>query len=375
MSTLTIDGNFFAQRIRHAACLNFIQNPEKDKISLITALTESLASEISHVNNAIDSVVFCRDWSSWRKQYEQTYPKETVVSLDKQTYKSNRDGEKDYDVAKFYEAYDHWCNLIEEKLNIPIIKHKGAEADDIVAIVSLIMEKKGKSTICWSSDGDYYQLVKPSSYLIKMPKRELYLPIAKSVDVSEKRVDSIFGKMPPKLDAAKHKFPKESVKQINPMKSLFAKCVSGDPKDNVPALFTWLSKGGSKKFKPANGHIDKAFKKMQLDYANVTEQFMYDKASMLQFIEHLLTITKQTRDIEWTYKVYLSNLKMKHLSPKQIPEDVMKGIISSWNQKCNMTQNIKQLSDSSDMLKRLGYSKASTEYFSQFDLSSVNTNN
>lgn len=371
MAIFTIDGNFFAQRIRNAADLKFIQNPEKDKAALIKACTESLATQVSNISSALDGIVICRDWSSWRKQFQQTYPLESVKSEEKQTYKSNRDGEKDYDAAKFYAAYDEWCQLLEDKLSIPVLRFKGAEADDIVYIVSLIMKKKGKQSICFSSDGDFYQLVNESTCLVKMPKYELFLHRGQEQINEKKDLSSIFGKKPSKFDFAVNSFDKESVRRINPMKSLFMKVISGDPKDNVPPVFHWKSSTGTKQFKPANGHIEKSLAKMSLNLDDIDETFLYDKTLMLQFIENLLIITKQTRDIEHTYKVYLSNLKMKHLSVKQIPEQVLRGVVEVWNEKSKLEQNIKTCSNGHDMLNAIGHSKASSDYFNQFDLGQV----
>lgn len=372
MLTILIDGNFLAQRIRAAAELTFLKNPEKDKAALIKACTQALSNDISMFNGSIENVVMCRDWGSWRKQFTQTYPLESAKTNEQQVYKQNREGDKPYDAQKFYAAYDEWCQLLEDKLHIPIFRTKGAEADDMVFIASTILQKKGKQVICYSSDGDFYQFVNKNVCLIKLPKKELFFSRDAQEQVSEtKDLNSIFGKKPSNFDRLKQMFAKDAVKHINPVKSVVVKVISGDAKDNTPPIFFWKSSTGKRTFKPSVTHITKAFAKIGIDFDTITEDALYSKDTMLVFIEQLLTVTKQTRDIEHTYKVYLSNMKMKHLTTKHIPEDILRNAVAVWNEKTKLQpQNVKLFNNSNDMLAKFGMTQGH-DYFAQFDLTKI----
>ena len=366
---LTIDGNFFAQRLRAAANLTFIQNPEQDKKELFKALSMSLASEISQQKSVIDQVFFCRDWSSWRKKFVQTYPLESLKSEEKQVYKENRGGDMSYDPALFFAAFDEWCEKIETKLQIPVLKAKGAEADDVVYVVAQSRSAKGNQSYCWTSDGDYIQLINENVMLLKMPNRHLYRT-SKSSSVNEsKTLHSVFGKKVPtnKLHLIEKTFQSDDIKSTNPMKSLLLKIICEDRKDNVPAVFTWKSKNGAKTFKPSALMVQKALLKMDVELANITETQLYDKDFMLKFLENLFIVTKATRDLEHTYNVYLSNLKMKHLSHKQIPKEIMLSIIEQYNLKKDMQPQISKLTNYKWILEQCGEIETSS-FFKGFKL-------
>ena len=369
---LLIDGNYFGMRLRSAANLKFIDNPERDKVELFRMSSMILASEMKSLSKCIDGIYMCRDWSSWRKSFEQTYPLESKKSAEAQTYKENRNGDKDYDPAKFYAAFDEWCELIESKLSIPQLKTRGAEADDMIYVGTKVAQMRKSQALIWSSDGDYYHVVSPDTFLLKFPKRELFtVRRAESDTVTQKTLMSVFNQPAPgRSKLLIESFAQDTVKRINPNKSLFLKIVSGDPKDNVPTIYHWLSSTGTRTFKPSESHIIKAFAKLDIDFNNITEAQIYDTELIRLFISELLIINKQSRDIEHTLNVYCSNLKMKHLSHKQIPEDIMRACISVYNEKTAMlgSQKLSKLTDYQWILGQLGQVEDKS-YFAKFDLS------
>ena len=366
---LTIDGNFFAQRLRAAANLTFIDNPEQDRKELFKVLATSLASEIKQQQNVIEQIYFCRDWSSWRKKFTQTYPLESVKSEEKQVYKENRGGDQSYDPIAFFKAFDEWCILIEEKLQIPVIKTKGAEADDIVYVVSQSRSAKGNQSYCWTSDGDYIQLVNDNVMLLKLPQRHLYKTSKNTIVNEQKSLHSVFNKKVStnKLHLIEKTFGSDDIKATNPMKSLLLKVICEDKKDNVPAVFTWKSKNGAKTFKPSALQVSKALDKLGFDLASIEESHLYDKDFMLNFLTQLFIVTKATRDLDHTYNVYLSNLKMKHLSHKQIPKEIMLAIIEQYNLKKDMQPSISKLSNYKYILEQCGEVETSS-FFKGFKL-------
>lgn len=361
---LVIDGTFFGQRLRNAADLKFIDDPKKDRIELFKAASMSLASEIKGLNGCVERIWFCLDYSSWRKKFEQAFPVESIKSSEEQVYKANRDFDKDYDTVKYYAAFEEWYTMLSSKLGIPVIKIKGAEADDLVYVITKAFSSKKIMSIGWSSDGDYYQIVNEHVFLVKLPTKDLYKAISKEVN-EVKDMMSVFGARPNKSKLLLDAFDKKHIKEINPMKSMFFKVVHGDGKDNVPPLFFWIK--NNKTYKPAAGHITKALKKLDIVYDNISEANIYDKDLMQKFITEILKICKQSRDEEHTYKVFESNLKMKHLSVKQIPKEVMTETIKVINANISCKQDIKKMHDYKWILSQMGQ-KEENSMFAKFNL-------
>lgn len=368
--TLLIDGNFFVQRLRNSEDLNFIENPEKDEVQLIKRCTESLCYEIANIESGVDNIIIAKDFSSWRKKLSQVYPLTTTKEETEQDYKRNRDAEKNYDEEKFYAAYDKWISLVQEKFNIQVIRNYLAEADDICFLVSRILLKDPNNLIfIWSSDGDYYQMVKDRIMLIKLPKKELWLEAQNTEVVQEKlSLKSIFEKKDlSRLKQIKEGFEtKTSIQTINPIQSVFGKIISGDQKDNVPPLWTWSL--NARNYRPSDSHIKKAFKLMEFEYDNILDSHLYDKALLSRLFFELFFITKQHERTEGftnpkefakseikenirskylsndpiqltdyeqkvveflihTELVYDSNRKMKYLNGKEIPKDIISEVL------------------------------------------------
>jgi len=371
MLTLTIDGNYFAQRLRTAIDLTFIDDPEADKKILFTEAAKSMAAEIRSLGGLISHVVVARDWSSWRKDITPVYPIESQKEDGtKEVYKANRGGDKSYDVGAFYAAYDEFCDRCEKTLGIPVIKAPKAEADDGVYIVSLILGKMGQQCLAWSSDGDYIQLVSDSCHLMKFPQRKLcILKGGKATAVNPiKTLDDVFGgKAPDRFKAVLESYDKNLVARVNPMKSLFFKIVHGDPKDNVPELFMWLSSTGKRKYRPSDKQITKAWLQLGYDYTDITEDMIYNKKLIFEFITALLQVTKQTRDLDHCWKVYTASLKLKHLSIKQIPKEISQSLVRAWNDKKHIKADISKCTNYQKILEAINEVEAGS-YFAGFDL-------
>lgn len=368
MFTLIIDGNFFAQRLRNAISLNFIDNPPLHKQKLIEGAATSLALEISSLSNIIENVIICRDWSSWRKKHEQIVPIESIKTKEQEVYKENRGKNLDYDSAAFYEAYDTFCKLCEEKLNIAILRSYGAEGDDMLYIVSRILKKLGKMSLLWSSDGDYVQTVDDTTYLLKFPKRQLFMKHQTQVEAKPKTMMDVFNqKTPDRSTLLIENYAKTDVIETNPYKSLLMKIISGDSKDNVMPIFFW--KKGTRTYKPAPGHIKKAFAQLNngIDLDTIDETFLYNDDMLKLFIQLLLKITKQKRDVEHTLNVFKSNRKMKMLSTKEIPKEIVESCVEVWKSKRHLQTKIKLASNYQQILQEFNITEKKS-FFSGFDL-------
>lgn len=364
MYTLIIDGNYFAQRMRNALGLTFMETPEKDRIELLRSSAVTLSSEIEQLKRAISHVIICRDWSSWRKRETQVFPVESQKTEEEQSYKANRSKDLSYDAGKFYAAYDEFCDICMNELNIPVIKTPGAEADDIAAILSLVHAKNGAKTLLWSSDGDYKQLVTENTLLLKFPKKQI-MKIHNNIEESVKTFDSIFSNTNDRFQVLVETFGQPNVLQITPMKSLFIKVVYGDAKDNVAPLFFWKSSTGKRTFKPSPAKIEKALKATGSQWEDLSRQLLYDKKWYTAFITELLKVCKQERDLSHTITVYEYNLRMKDLSPSAIPAEIVKAVINEFVIHKDKRAKINHAADTSSILQSFGLS-SSQSFSSQF---------
>jgi 5'-3' exonuclease len=403
MHILTIDGSFFAQRILHAEGFTFKTEPEKEKKKFIQKLIISLCNEVNNIGT-IDHVIFGLDSRSWRKDFKQVYPLTTTKTEDQQSYKKNReDTERTYDFEQYLEAYNTFVDIIHKQFNVQIVKAKGAEADDIVSIVSQQLSSiQGVYVTAWSSDGDYLQFVSNKISLIKLPQKMLIRPITKAEKVD---MFSVFGK---KVDDGIIKRLISSfngnIKYINPIWTTLYKSICGDGKDNVPCIWKWPSSTGTRSFSVTDKHLKKSLEQLQLDFEYIDEQVLYDDSVIRKILEDLMFQTKQhsrlnhydkkihkiesikealvnkTEDevfvdayltefesfINHSLRVYKSNLKMKRLSVKEIPEEVVLAILENLRSGSGQTK-IVLLESSSTALQTANLQETSS-YFDMFAL-------
>lgn len=362
MYTLLIDGNFFGYRMLKALNLSFMKDPKTDKKLLFDGLTESLANEVKPLENIIDSIVFARDYTSWRKLKTPTIAPEIMEDLeaDEIKYKANRDKvEKTHDDKLYFEAFDEWCTMIEESLGIPVIKTKYSEADDAIYVISLLLNNKGKKTIMWSSDGDFLHMVNKDNSLIKLPKKELVI-MGGAKEQKSVTMESLFSdKKPDRSGLLLNVFQGVTV-EINPMKSLLIKLICGDKKDNVYAVFQWNAKTGTRKYKPTEKKMETALGRIGESLDTITMEQVYDHVFVRKFLTELLSVCKQVRDLDSLLEIYHWNLKAKHLHKRQIPIEVIKGVYKNFQSKKGIIPDWEAMKSKTSMLEKFNIIEVGT---------------
>lgn len=387
---LIIDVNFFGQRLRNAHDLKFIEDPEGDKKKLQYECTNSLCTELNRIPG-VQRIIIAKDYSSWRKHVQVLRPD----GFEDQKYKENREGEKDYDDVKYYEAFGEWVGMLTEKLNLPVIQTYGAEADDVAAILAKGLSKNQK-VLLWTSDGDYIQNLSDNVMLLKFPKRQLYM-LKKPLE-SGNEYSGIFNMNENvNLHTLTESFAKDDIVFENPVVKVLVSSIYGDKKDNVSPVFFWNSASGNV-MKPSDSYIKKALAKFELDYDTVSEDHLYTEEFMKNLIRELLIVTKQLAGgVDWkskttiaktidgalgsqavvdqinkVYDIYKCNLNLKHLSPKQIPEDITRAIVEEYKKysELGLKYDVKNIKNFENTLKVLGLGNIqnNTNFFSGFDL-------
>ena len=325
--TLIIDGTFMAQRNRSAGGFTFLTNPDRDRSELLESLANSVALEVRRLGSIVHRVVWCLDYSSWRKKLTPVLPLETEKTEDEGDYKANRD-HSSYNAEAFFRVVDEFTSMLSS-LGVCVIKQYGCEADDSAYITSRLLAEKGLRSILWSSDEDFKSFVDPLVWLYKLPKKEIYKTIDKQVSMME----SVFGSGAKRVDQSQKIIESvggsKNVHEVNPMTFVFEQCIRGQGKDNIPPVFFWKSKVDPKKpdkvlrtFKPSWKHMTKACEAMNFNIESIKEEDLYNEDFIKKFIAQVLIVTKQERDIDHCYEVYKSSRKLAFVSKKEIPEEV-----------------------------------------------------
>ncbi|BBI90675.1 RNase H [Tenacibaculum phage PTm1] len=287
MNTLIIDGTFMAQRNRNAGGFTFLDNPNRDRAELLEGLANTIVAEMNQFKGLISRVVWCLDYSSWRKNISPVLPLGMDNIGGDADYKANRD-HSDYDSAKFWDAVNEFTEMLS-KAGVCVIKQYGAEADDSSYIASRILSNKGLKSILWSSDGDYKSFVEPNVLLFKMPKRELYkIPTEK-----KNLMESVFGGgVDPTNQIIESAGGQSLVHEVHPLYFVLEQIVRGQKKDNIPPLIQWLSSTGTRQYRPSETHVKKTLSELNLTQKDLTEDMLYDESFISSFVRKLLPITK-----------------------------------------------------------------------------------
>lgn len=362
MYTLLIDGNFFLRRIHSISGLTFLTNPDKDRIELLEKLSQSFSATLRKHEKYIDNVIMVRDYGSWRKHTNVIKPLELITdeSVD-QDYKDNRTHDETTDWSKVYGCFDELCDVLSTKFMVPIIKQHRAEGDDLLYIISRVLNVAGKKVLLWTSDGDMVQVVNEHTILFRMPKEIVY--VTKSAYEARHSDMSIFNTSVDLLDVVIANG--SAVSFTNATTSIIDKIIKGDPKDNVPPLFCW--KGGSTNRKPNNTHIKKAFAELDIDLSTLDYEKLYDDEFITKLITLLLKYAKQERDVEHTINVFKSNRKLLCLNNREIPLEILTESTNTFKSMSAMRPVFSRLNNPQNIMNELGVAK-DTGFFSQFSL-------
>lgn len=110
------------------------------------------------------NIIICADSKSWRYKYFPEYK-----ASRKQTRKKSH-----IDFAEVYKILNVIIDELEEYFPYPIIKVDGAEADDIIAVLSKYSNQKEEKTLIVGNDKDFIQLIDDYVDVYAKIKKTLY---------------------------------------------------------------------------------------------------------------------------------------------------------------------------------------------------------
>lgn len=264
---LLIDGNALLNVITNVVVYSIRNNNNFDMSFIVvdgkTILKDSskqffrnftlkyLTSIITPMRHALSNVYITLDATSWRKYYIEKYF-QRHVEVPGFTYKGHR--KVDDAKKELFMFFDYFKDEILPELlalnGIHVIRVKGAEGDDVIAVLDDMIKN---DKVIWTVDSDINQFVKyDDNYTIVMgPKsknklRRLILP--KGYDQSKSLLDFSVD------NYGLSQFVKYLVSEkeyeaivVEPNEFTMRKIIMGDLKsDNIPGIYVKISKTGKR---------------------------------------------------------------------------------------------------------------------------------
>jgi 5'-3' exonuclease len=232
---LIIDGNYILSRLVFTLHKNNL---------LYGALETSLENTISNYRKLYPfcNIYFVSDsrQKSWRKKINKDY-------------KAKRKKDSDIDWTFVYDTY----NRFKENVNVRVLESPNIEGDDWISYVVKESNKEGYSNLIISNDHDIKQLLHfdLDNFFINMMTNEMYkkgkifLPQNWKLFLDKVKTqpsDDIFNLNDNKeflvfMDVLTNKY---QVDEIDCVKSLIIKIISGDASDNIRSVWSKKDKSG-----------------------------------------------------------------------------------------------------------------------------------
>lgn len=318
---LIIDGNYILSRLVFTLHKNNI---------LYGALEQSLDNAISNYRKwyPFANVYLVSDSKekSWRKQLTKTY-------------KATRKKDSDIDWSFVYNTYSDFKNSLN---TIKVLEAPHVEGDDWISYVCEKSNSEGRSTIIVSNDYDIKQLVKYSlePLWINLMSNEMYnrekLFLPKNYQVFLNKVKSL-----PNNDIFDlndnsdfihllDKFiNKYEVNEVDYIKSLVVKLISGDKSDNITSAWSQTSKNGRKR-----GIGEKGAQSIYNQYVEEFGQIDLKDPDLYENIADLICEKKKISktQIESIVENIESNIKLIDLRTSNIPSSIIDTMTEVYNE-------------------------------------------
>jgi 5'-3' exonuclease len=304
-----------------------------DNQTELDQLMRKVAMDVSAIIRSANPsrVIFAQDSKSWRKQ----------IKIDEnEGYKGNRKKNEFINWNNIFSIMDEFMTIIKDNSFITSKIHN-AEADDLLALWSdELLNNKNEHVIIVSGDEDIRQLVKTVKTNNKLIHITVFNPFMQGKNASKKLYVSgefeawlndesdpgdFFNRA---IDIDKEDFQKllnEKVKLqvLNGNDIALWKIFCGDNGDNVPAIYTWLTK--DKSGKPKEMRItDSKYEKIKLATGINTNEDLNKSDMQNQIYKEIQKICEH----EPTFKISERILRQqqlivldKSLFPKQIVQD------------------------------------------------------
>lgn len=310
---LIIDGNYILSRLVFTLHKNNI---------LYGALEQSL-------NNAINNY---RKWYPFANVYlvsdskEKSWRKQLTKS-----YKATRKKDSDIDWSFVYDTYSDFKNSLN---TIKVLEAPHVEGDDWISYVCEKSNSEGISTFIVSNDYDIKQLVKYNldPLCINIMSNEMYnrekLFLPKNYQIFLSKINSLpsndifdLNDNTEFIQLLDRFINKYEVNEVDHVKSLVVKLISGDKSDNISSVWSQTSKNGSKR-----GIGEKGAQTIYKEYLEEFGEVSLKDPDLYENIADLICEKKKISKtkIEKIVGNIESNSKLIDLRINNIPNDIIK---------------------------------------------------
>jgi 5'-3' exonuclease len=341
MINILIDGNYIYHKTlgivagygkREGVVL---EDPEQQSV-FMRKVVNDLCHMISNFPKN-SRVIFVKDSKSWRKS----------IPIENGGYKSSRKKDEDVDWSIFYELFDKFGLILEERGAI-YSKCDGAEGDDLVFIWSRFMNSRNENCVIISGDTDLTQLMAPSSdtrgwtiqWTANTKNDVVYVPLnffESAGDIELKTAQSIFdmsvGVTDNDISYIKKLSDGKSVVEVDPKIISFRKILQGDDGDSVPSVWEKLNATG-KRVRLSDGKYDKIIE--SLEKSNYSESFSEELLHDEEYKKHMagliLRIFGDTDNSDNRNKLISNisrNMSLVWLDKNIIPKEIVLEVIGS----------------------------------------------
>lgn len=316
---LVIDGNYLLNKDV------FILYGEKTLYSDLPLLLRKDMERILKMYN-FDNIYFVSDS---KKRWRSSIYKE---------YKGNRKLNDKIDWNEVFEIYDEFKEYLKSKSNIHFYEVEGAEGDDLISYIIHESNKKSISNFIIAYDNDLHQLIEFNLglkyinivYNYKISDEKTYLP--KNFKIFLKEI--VYNSKPNLFDMSDdielsdfidHLISKTKIYEVDNEEMLFCKLIIGDKKDNVPSIYTKISKDQKERGigKAGGLSIYKLYKETNNEFINFHNDDFINKSV------DIVSFTKKIRDnqqLDIIKEKLKLNRKLLILNDKYIPTELLNNI-------------------------------------------------
>ena len=303
---------------------DFLSSPG-DKSMLMKKIMTDLCYSLNLIPG-IDQIVFCKDSRSWRKDFK----------ISRSVYKGSRVKEEGVDWSSFFQLMDDFGSFLENN-GYHYSKVQGAEGDDLLWHWNNKFREIGSNVLIISGDKDIHQLVgrdeKSWTAVWNANSKNNKIVCSRGWLDSIRRGEdeiSIFDVTPTSTDENTQLdtlIAMCSVEEIDPMELIFKKILTGDKKDDVPAVYEFIN-DKEKLTRITDSKADKIWESYkQGKWFGSDLRVTWKDPEFLDWVSGFILRSvgdSDTSDNREIVKInYFENAKLVWLDPETIPPDLV----------------------------------------------------
>ena len=313
-----------------------------------------------------NSIVFCKDYHSWRKKLLPSYKVNRIPTVD-----------VNWDVL--YNLMDEFMDDISQK-GVICSSIYNAEADDLIYLWKKYFKKNNESSIILTADSDLSQLVEfnndtfhliynnnSNSQTITVPDGFIsFVNQQKEGEIDIFNMDVSVMDGTNSIQFLKRILSEFKINEVNPEKILFEKILQGDKGDNVMSVYSWQKKVRVSRITPSYmEHFYNALNENNIEISIDNFKLDEDIREILRVaLENAINPKKPILvpvDKKTFHENYIMNTNLIQLSYKNIPKEIREKFRENLSE---LKTGHPKLTNSIDFLKGGKYEKINKAFLS-----------